>query len=401
MLDILSKDLRSYRLQRVRTICAQQNVDLIIASVPEHIEYLSGYYPEGTAMLFSTETPLVMDPSTGKCILITSASDLPTLMDMKFEGEVYPVGGFQYAIMEDDDFSNRLRESLAYRYPNNQAALTAAVKALKPDARRIAIDESRLCRASWDAIASACPSAECTVALPLLLEIQKIKHPIEVEMIRQSTHITEDAFEAICKRITIGTSEYDIWRMFNEEVAKRGADPYFCICTIDERAAFSDTFNRPNQKVQEGSVIRFDFGCILYRRYRSDIARTVVVGKNEKAQRLYEAILAGEKKAIEAIRPGVRACDIFHIAEDTVRASGIPHYKRHHCGHGIGLATYGWPSVVPADETPLEPGMTMCIETPYYEIGWGGVQVEDTIVVTESGAEYLTKSTQELTVIEV
>ena len=104
----------------------------------------------------------------------------------------------------------------------------------------------------------------------------------------------------------------------------------------------------------------------------------------------------GEEQAVKEIRPGIGADVIFRTAVNRTREAGIPHYNRHHCGHGIGLEIYDWPLLAPDVKIPLEAGMVLCVETPYYELGWGGIQVEDTVEVTRYGARYLSKSSREL-----
>lgn len=94
--------------------------------------------------------------------------------------------------------------------------------------------------------------------------------------------------------------------------------------------------------------------------------------------------------------------ELFHRAIEVVEQTGGPNpYRRQHCGHGIGLEVYEAPIVRPDSPTPLEPGMTFCFETPYYELGWGGMMVEDTLVVTDDGVRLLTDRARGLTVIPV
>ena len=100
--------------------------------------------------------------------------------------------------------------------------------------------------------------------------------------------------------------------------------------------------------------------------------------------------------AYEIIRPGLRARDLFEQVVATVRQAGIPHYRRNHVGHGIGLGGYETPALTPGSTDVLEPGMVMCIETPYYEVGQFGVQVEDTVVVTTDGVRSLMTTGREL-----
>jgi Xaa-Pro aminopeptidase len=90
---------------------------------------------------------------------------------------------------------------------------------------------------------------------------------------------------------------------------------------------------------------------------------------------------------------------LFDTAVRVTREHGLPHYQRHHVGHGLGLEPNDPPTLNAVTETALEPGMVFCVETPYYEHGWGGVQVEDAVEVTTTGARLLTRSGQELAII--
>jgi Xaa-Pro aminopeptidase len=104
----------------------------------------------------------------------------------------------------------------------------------------------------------------------------------------------------------------------------------------------------------------------------------------------------GQEAALKTVRPGVRVGDLFVAAVDTIRRSGLPDYRRHHVGHGIGLEMYETPLLVEGSDARLEAGMVINIETPYYESGYGGFQVEDTVLVTEAGGELLTAADRSL-----
>src|SRR5439155_1592661 len=148
--------------------------------------------------------------------------------------------------------------------------------------------------------------------------------------------------------------------------------------------------------LREGDIIRFDIGC-RSDGYRSDIARTAIFGEVSAKQRdYYHAILEGEERAIEQVRAGVPANEIFRTAVAATREAGIAHYRRHHVGHGIGLDVYDLPILNDTTVTPLETGMVLEVETPYYELGFGGLQVEDTILVTDAGHQRLTGSSSQL-----
>src|SRR5438046_6774676 len=132
---------------------------------------------------------------------------------------------------------------------------------------------------------------------------------------------------------------------------------------------------------------------------RTSRAPRVLGTPSDKQARYYAAILAGERAAIAAMKPGVPVNRLFAVAVRVTRENGLPHYQRHHIGHGIGLEPYDPPTINATTTTALEAGMVFCVETPYYEHGWGGVQVEDAVEVTPTGARALTRSSQELAVV--
>ena len=385
-----------FKRERTRSQMEKNSLDLLVASLPENIYYLCGFDNVGQQILSKTQSYLVYNLAEDKKTIVTSASDVPTLLEAGQVDEILAVGGFQFSYCDQGigPLGEKLQKAIQYRYPSAIEALKSAILAACPTGGRIGLDESRTPITAWKWLEQELPHHELIPAAGIFSQIRIIKHPDEIALIQRSANIAEDAMYEAIDQIKLGMSEYEIARLFAEGCGKRGALPFFCVITIDERAAYSDTINTRTQVVKDGSVIRFDLGCI-YESYRSDIARTVVVGNNQKAEDYYAAILEGEEKAIDAIRPGVTAEEIFQIALRTTQEK-MRHYQRHHCGHGIGIEVYDPPSVAPGDKTVLQEGMTLNVETPYYEIGWGGVQVEDTVAVEKDSARYLTKSSRKL-----
>jgi Xaa-Pro aminopeptidase len=225
-----------------------------------------------------------------------------------------------------------------------------------------------------------------------------VKSPEEVARLERAALIAEDGIAAVLGMLKPGTTEREAAHVFEQEVLHRGALPFFTVITMGERAALADVY-ASERALRPGDMIRFDLGCV-YQNYRSDISRTAALGQpSEKLARYYAGALAGEKAAIAAMKPGVPVNQIFETAMRVTRERGIPHYQRFHVGHGIGLEPYDPPTINASTATPLEPGMVFCVETPYYEHGWGGVQVEDAVEIIPSGVRRLTRSSQELVVI--
>jgi Xaa-Pro aminopeptidase len=152
-------------------------------------------------------------------------------------------------------------------------------------------------------------------------------------------------------------------------------------------------------RLEKGDYIWFDVGCTL-NGYRSDIGRIVSFGEpSKKLRTYYNASKGGQSRAFELMTPGRAACDVFNGAVERVRELGIPHHRRHHVGHGIGVEYYDLPFLNPRTEIPLEAGMIFEVETPYYEFGFGGAFIEDTVQVTDSGVKVLTELDRDLQVV--
>ncbi|HZQ10667.1 MAG TPA: M24 family metallopeptidase, partial [Anaerolineae bacterium] len=150
------------------------------------------------------------------------------------------------------------------------------------------------------------------------------------------------------------------------------------------------------QVLKAGEWVRHDYGG-TYHSYWSDTGRTISLGEpSQQLQTYYAACRAGLEAIAEQLKPGARSGDLFALGIRTVRQAGISHYDRSHCGHCIGLEMYEAGGIKPNDELRLAAGMVLNVELPYYELGWGGLQIEDTFLITATGAERLTAFPHEL-----
>jgi len=133
--------------------------------------------------------------------------------------------------------------------------------------------------------------------------------------------------------------------------------------------------------------------------YPCDMARVAAyMEAGDKLKRYWHAIHVGEQKAVQMAQPGEDTARIFNAAVDTVRREGIPHYRRHHTGHGWGIEGYDPPTVGPKGVKLME-DMVLCFETPYYEVGWGGILHEDVVAVKPGGPRLLSSPEDTLRVV--
>jgi Xaa-Pro aminopeptidase len=141
-----------------------------------------------------------------------------------------------------------------------------------------------------------------------------------------------------------------------------------------------------------GDFVTMDFGAV-FGGYCSDITRTLIMERPDTRQKdIYKLVKQAQETAIKNIQPGMIAADIDRIAREIIASEGYGEAFGHGLGHGVGLDIHEEPRFSPRDKTILEPGMVITVEPGIYLQGWGGVRIEDMIVVTARGCEVLTNS---------
>jgi Xaa-Pro dipeptidase len=264
---------------------------------------------------------------------------------------------------------------------------------------RIGVDETAAPPGFLERLGEALPGCAIRPAAALLQQVRKVKTEAEVRRIAEAAAIAESGVRAALGIAAEGVTERDMVREFEPAVARAGGRPRFTLIKFGREGVLGQT--RPSDTpLRRGDSIWFDAGC-THRGYWSDIARTASFG--EPAPRLaavYAAMLAGEQAALDAAKPGMTGGELFDRTVEAVRGAGVPHYRRHHVGHGIGAEIYEPVLITPGNPDVIEDGTVVNSETPYYEFGLGGVHVEDPFVVASGGNRLLTTLDRSLIVID-
>ncbi|MCG0275419.1 MAG: Xaa-Pro peptidase family protein [Thermosediminibacteraceae bacterium] len=227
------------------------------------------------------------------------------------------------------------------------------------------------------------------------------KDATEIELMRQSSKINDIAVGKIIELIPQKYTEKKMSKIVMEIYEELGAEG----CSFDPIIAYganaADPHHSPgNFTVKEGDCVIIDIGCIKDS-YCSDITRTVFYKKvSDEAAKIYNIVLEANKRAIDAVKPGVRFCDIDAAARKYIENAGYGKYFTHRTGHSIGIEVHEFGDVSAANTERVQPGMIFSIEPGIYIPGSVGVRIEDLVVVTEDGCEVLTGYDKNLTVIE-
>jgi Xaa-Pro dipeptidase len=302
-------------------------------------------------------------------------------------------GTFYRAASESTELNDRERrlESImrdSRRDSTPLGALSLSLRDLDLTGATVGIDEIAVSRDFLVALERSLPTTRFAPASALFRKIRRIKTAEEISRLTDATRIAEEGVRAIAASVSEGVTEYQLAREFEREIVSRGASPAFTLVRVGRNAVAQQALP-DNTPLQRGEAVWIDVGC-SYRGYWADIARVVSLGPvGEKLSRVYEAARVGQEAGIETARPGMAVADLFQTVSDTVRGSGIGHFRRHHVGHAIGLEAYDEPVLTADSLDSLEAGMVINIETPYYEFGFGAVNVEDPVVIQPNGARRL------------
>lgn len=370
----------------------KERLDAIVATMPENVTYSSGFWAMSQWIRRGPQA-YVLTPGEGKGEPVVIAST--GLIDLVADPEVWvkDIARFGKFVVDrtpdvELDPWDRRMEALLGQADQGDAvgALIKAIKARGLDKARIGVDEIGILPQYWDKLADALPDATLVRAADVFRYARAIKTPEEIARLRRSAQIADLSIQAALDVAREGATEMDLARAFHAKTINEGGMPVLGCIGVGPRGAMTNV--QPSEhKIGRGDVIRFDVGG-RYKHYRADIARNGVIGEpSKKLAQYHRAICVGLDRAIEMIRPGVRAADVFEAAVETVRREGLPHYQRSHVGHGIGLDGYDAPNIAPGSADVFEEGMVICVETPYYEMGFAGLQVEDTMVVTKDGVD--------------
>lgn len=227
--------------------------------------------------------------------------------------------------------------------------------------------------------------------------LRAVKDEGELKKMARAEQIGDEAFSYILTQIKPGVTELEIAAKLEYYMKSHGAGEksFDTIVASGYHSAMPHAV--PSEKVLEkGDFITLDFGC-KYQGYCSDMTRTVVLGKaSEKQREVYQIVLEAQKTALGSLKAGMTGAEGDKLAREVIEKAGYGQYFGHGLGHSVGLEIHEKPALSQKDKSVLKPGMIETVEPGIYIPDFGGVRIEDMVVITENGVKNLTSSPKEL-----
>lgn len=230
-----------------------------------------------------------------------------------------------------------------------------------------------------------------------LTRLRRVKTQEEIECLKKAEHIGDIAFKEILSHIKPGVTELDIAAKLEYIMKCNGAEKLSFETIVASGLNSAKPHAEPGEKkIEMGDFVTMDFGC-MYHGYCSDMTRTVVVGKADRKQRkIYDVVLRAQTAVLDVLKPGMAGKEYDKIARDIITEAGYGEYFGHSLGHSVGLEIHESPNFSVKEESIFEAGNVVTVEPGIYIPDFGGVRIEDMVVLTEDGYMNFTHSKKEL-----
>lgn len=281
-----------------------------------------------------------------------------------------------------------------------EGAFRAALGRIGAGGKMIGVEGLHMRFFEGEIIRRSAPKAAVVDATAPLAELRMHKDAAEVARLRRAIDISERALQAMFDEVEVGMSEIEAAAILEGHIKALGGDGLSFGTILHAGANTPLPHSGPlDYRIQHGDPLIVDFGA-RYEGYCADITRTVFVGEVSDEQREFYAIVQRANEAgRQAARPGVTCESVDIAARQVFIDAGYEHLIRHRTGHGLGMEAHEAPYIVIGNERILAPGMVFTVEPGIYRMGEIGVRIEDNMLITEDGAESLSRFPRELMVI--
>jgi len=384
--------------ERANLVMGKEGVDVVVATSPENVYYISDYWSLGRQMHCGSEA-YALFPNEGEPTIVAPIGEVDLIIDIETLGGAQFYGNINFEVSKSDESSEQtLRLIEIYESAEPEAdGVSGLIKSIREkglEAGVIAVDTSGITPATYEYLQKQLPDANLVEGSSLLREVRLIKTEMEVELIRRATEITEKSMEDALEIARPRIMEIDLAGMFGYSVAYDGGRVTLNLIGFGERSAFPHP-TPTNCEISRGDLIRMVLGC-TWRHYNANVSRTAVIGQpSSKVKNRWQAVMAAQDAALDIMEPGVEISQVYKAAEKELKAADIGHIFPSF-GHGVGVECNEMPRIEKEEGGELIEGMVVNIDIPCLELGWAGVQIEDAVLVTSDGFELLTRTDRTL-----
>jgi Xaa-Pro dipeptidase len=254
--------------------------------------------------------------------------------------------------------------------------------------KRLGVEKDHLTVAAAEALGFR----ELVDVAPEIRRLRRTKGPDELEKLARAASITDEATREVMSRLRAGMTELDVALALSAAIGAAGGTLAFDTLVQSGPRSALPHGSPSARKLAKGDLVLLDFGAV-FGGYPADTTRMAVIGEPSGRQLdIHALVLEAHDAAIRAVRAGVTTGDVDAAARDVITAAGMGDHFFHRTGHGLGLEIHEDPSLDPGSKTVLETGMVFTIEPGIYIPGWGGVRIEDDVVVEARGCRMLTQA---------
>jgi len=300
--------------------------------------------------------------------------------------------------LEQENASGHARDAevVAWRDGEDPYALVASALA---GLGEVAVEKEHLTLHAAEVMTTRTGASELVDVGAEIRRLRLTKHPEEIERLVRAAAITDAAGDEVFGKMRPGQTEQEVALLLQAAISARGGTLAFPSLVQSGPHSALPHAEPGSRNLRHGDFVLLDFGAAV-EGYQADTTRMAVVGEpGPRHKSIHGIVLDAHDAAIVAIRAGVTAGQVDAAARRVIEAGGYGEHFLHRTGHGLGLETHEGPSLDPGSQTVLEPGMVVTVEPGVYIPGWGGVRIEDDVVVEEGGCRVLTASDTALRVI--
>jgi Xaa-Pro aminopeptidase len=371
-------DYPAERREQLARRLTDEGIDALLISSPVNVTYLTGFTGDSTVLILTRDRFLVVSDPRYIGQLADECPDLPTHI----------------------------------RPPTQKLPEAIAEVLVRLGCRSVGFESAAVTVAEFELLRSLAPSLSWKAAADRVERLRMVKDASEVAHIRTAIDVAERAFRVFCALLRPDDTEKDLSDALEYYVRRVGGagTAFPPIVEVGERAALPHA-PPTDRRVGSGELLLVDWGATAPL-YKSDLTRVLDTRKTStfsgagkgtptRLEEIYAVVLRAQEQAFAAVKPGVTAGTVDTAARSVIAEAGYGDYFGHGLGHGFGLQIHEPPWLRPNMDTPLEVGMVFTLEPGIYLPGWGGVRIEDDVVVTPEGGERLTHVPRDLEAMRV